>query len=205
MLKNCKLYVIIDTGLIKGRDISKVAEDLLRAGGDIIQLRDKTSSDNVFLERAKAIKRIAKKHKRPFIINDRVDIARLVNADGVHLGQEDVSIEEARKILGKKIIGISTHSLNEAKTAEKKGADYIGIGPIFKTESKKDLLPIGCSVLNKIKKALDIPFFAIGGISLSNIKKVREGGAKRVAAISSLIKTKNVYQKTKELKKALIK
>ena len=136
MLRDCKLYVIIDGNLIQGRDFLKVADSALRGGADIIQLRDKSSDDRSLLQYAKALEGLTKRYNRFLIINDRVDIARLIGADGVHLGQEDVPVEEARKILKRKIIGISTHSVEQAKKAERKGADYIGIGPIYRTKTK---------------------------------------------------------------------
>ena len=205
MLKNCRLYVIIDRDVLKTRDIVKAAEGALRGGADIIQLRDKSSCARSLVQYAKRIKALAKKYKRPFILNDRVDIARAVNADGVHLGQGDIPIEEARKILGKKIIGVSAHNLRQAKKAQRKGADYIGIGPIFKTPTKKQLRPIGPSILPGIRKQVDIPFFAIGGIALANIKEVKKRGADRIAVVSSAIKPVNVCRAVKQLKEAIEK
>ena len=202
-LKNCKLYVIIDSGMIGERDILKIAEDVLRGGADIIQLRDKSSDDKTLLQRAKAIKKIANKYKRPFILNDRADLARIIDADGVHLGQDDIPIEEARKIIGKKIIGISTHSVEEAKNAKERGADYIGIGPIFKTKTKKRALPIGLSVLRRVSKAIDIPSFAIGGISPDNIPAIKKSNATQVAIASSAIKNREVCQSVRKLKEKI--
>ena len=202
-MKDCKLYVIIDREIIKNRDIRRVTKDALRGGADIIQLRDKSSPDGNFLQYAKAIKKITKKYKCPFIVNDRVDIAYIVDADGVHLGGGDIPIEEARKILGSKIIGVSTHNLKEAKKAVKKGADYIGIGPVFTSKTKKGPSPIGLSILRRISKTIDIPFFAIGGISLTNIAKVKKAGADRIAVISSVLKSKNVYDSVRKLKEAI--
>ena len=203
MLKSCKLYVIIDRGLIENRDILKVAEDALRGEADIIQLRDKSSDDRTLLRYAKDIKQITKRHKRLFIVNDRVDIAYAADADGVHLGQDDIPIEEARKILGEKIIGISTHSVSEAERAERKGADYIGVGPIFKTATKKKTAPIGPSILNEVRKRINIPFFAIGGISPANIMDVKKNGADRIAVAYSATQAGNVYDAVKQLKGAL--
>ena len=203
MLKNCKLYVIIDRCSIGNRDIPRIAKEVLRGGADIIQLRDKSSDDRDFIQCARAINKITKRYKRTFIINDRVDIVRIVGVDGVHLGQGDIPIEEARKILRKKIIGISTHSLEEAKNAKRRGANYIGIGPVFKTKTKKGLTPIGLSILRRVSKIIDMPFFAIGGISVNNIEDVKNAGAERIAVASSAIKTKNVYRSVKRLKEAI--
>ena len=202
-MKDFKLYVIIDRDLIKKRDILKIVNDVLRGGADIIQLRDKSSDDGGFLRDARAIKKIATRYNRPVIINDRVDIARIVDADGVHLGQGDIPIEEARKILRKKIIGVSTHNAEQAKNAKRRGASYIGIGPIFRTQTKKGLSPIGLHILKRISKTIDIPFFAIGGIALDNIADVKKAGAGRVAVVSSAIKSKNVHMSVKRLKEAM--
>jgi len=200
-LKDYRLYVIIDIDLIdKRQGVAKVAEEVLRGGADVIQLRDKSSEDGTFLKHAEAIKKLAKRFHRPFIINDRVDIARLVDSDGVHLGQDDIPIDEARRLLGNKIIGISTHSLKQAKDAQANGADYIGIGPIYKTGTKKGLAPIGYSVLSRIGKEVGIPYFAIGGISHANIRELKGAGAKKVAVASSAIKAKNIYRSVKKLK-----
>lgn len=203
MLKNCKLYVIVDRGATGNRDILGVAEEALRGGADIIQLRDKTSSDAEILQCAKAIRAVTKKYKCPFIINDRVDIARAVNADGVHLGQSDIPIGEARRIIGKKIVGISTHNLPEAKEAGKSGADYIGIGPIFKTPTKEKMRPIGTSVLNRVRKTVDIPFFAVGGISISRVRAVKKSGASRIAVVSAAAKARDVRHAVMQLKREL--
>ena len=203
MLKNCRLYVIVDRTAAKNGDIAKIAEDALRGGADIIQLRDKSSDDGTLLRCAKRIRAIAGRYNRPFIVNNRADIARAVNADGVHLGQGDIPVEEARKILGNKLIGVSTHSIAEARLAQKKGADYIGVGPVFKTPTKKGLHPIGLSTLEKIRKTVKIPLFAIGGISLANIEDVKKRGADRIAVISAATKDKNVRRAVTRLKKVL--
>ena len=202
-MKNCKLYAILDKDVLKNRDILEVAKDVFRGGADIVQLRDKISSDSELLKCARALKDMAKRYRCMFIINDRVDIARIVDANGVHLGQNDMPIKDARKIVGKKIIGISTHSLKEARTAESSGADYIGIGPVFKSKTRRKLLPVGLSILKSVNKNIDIPIFAIGGISLNNINEVKKRGVNRVAVISSVNRAKNVYSSVKKLKEAL--
>lgn len=203
MLKKCGLYVIVDKGLVKGRDIIRVAQEALSGGADIIQLRDKASGDRELVECARAISKAAAKYKRLFIVNDRPDIALASDSDGVHLGQGDMPPENARRILGKRIIGISTHNREQAKAAESQGADYIAIGPIFKTATKSGCRPIGVPALKKAQKDISLPFFAIGGISDSNIKYVKKGGAKRIAVASAAIKTKDVSAAVRRLKKAL--
>lgn len=203
LLKNCRLYVIVDKSLFKKRGVCKIAEEALRGGADIIQLRDKLSDDKNLLLNAKAIRRITKRYKRLFIINDRPDIALIADADGVHLGQEDIPIEEARRFLKNKIIGLSTHNISQAKNAYRRGADYIGIGPIFKSKTKKALSPIGASILRRLSKTIDIPYFAIGGIDCGNMRNIKNAGAKRVAVASSATGPKDVYRSVKKLKEAL--
>lgn len=205
LLKNCRLYVIIDRGAIGKRNIIKIAGAALSAGADIIQLRDKSSGARSFLLCAKEIKKLARKFKRPFIVNDRVDIARLADADGVHLGQDDLPLDLARRLMYKKIIGISAHTAAQAKDAEKKGADYIGIGPVFQSKTKKGLLPIGLAALGRVNRAVLIPSFAIGGISLDNIADVKNTGAERVALASSAVNAKDVGRAVKKIKSALLK
>lgn len=202
-MKNCNLYVILDREVIGHKNILKVADQVLRGGADIIQLRDKISADTILIKEAKALKRIAGKYKKPFIVNDRPDIAFLADADGVHLGREDMPIKYARKILPGKIIGASTHTMRQAVKAQRDGANYIGVGPIFKTASKKGLEPIGPAVLRAVNKKIRIPFFAIGGISAANLKVIKSTGAKRIAVISAVVKTKNIYKSTSLLRRKL--
>ncbi|MEA3305527.1 MAG: thiamine phosphate synthase [Candidatus Omnitrophota bacterium] len=202
-MRNCRLYAILDRGALKNRDTIKVARDVFRGGADIVQFRDKVSGDGEFLKCARALKNMAKRYSRLFIINDRVDIARVVGADGVHLGQSDMPIKDARRIVGKKIIGMSTHSLKEANAAQKSGADYIGIGPVFKSRTRKKTSPISPPVLKSVNKNIDIPVFAIGGISLENIAGLKKRGVNRAAVISSINRAKNVYSSVKKLKEAL--
>lgn len=139
------------------------------------------------------------------IVNDRPDIARLSSLDGVHLGQRDISIKDARKILGtEKIIGISCHSLKQAREAEGQGADYISIGPIYPTPTKKDEPAIGLSSLSLVSKAVKIPFFTIGGINSSNLAKIKRYGAGRVAVYRDIVKAKNPLENTARLKQMLL-
>lgn len=185
------------------RDVLMIALRLLRGGADIIQLRDKTSSDAVLIKEAKALQRLAKSHKKIFIVNDRADIALAANAGGVHLGQEDIPVKYARKILPRKLIGVSAHSLKQALRAERDGADYIGIGPVFESPSKPELKAIGPRVLKEIKRRVKIPFFAIGGIDLKKIRYLKKFDARRMAVISAVIKSKDIYRSTCLLKREL--
>lgn len=182
LLKKSRLYLIIDKKTCGQKSLLEAADKIKSLGADIIQLRDKISDKAAILKAAYSLRRLLAKSKTLFIINDYLDIARITDADGIHLGQEDCSIKIARKILGKdKIIGLSCHSLKQAIEAQKQGADYIGIGPIFKTPTKPATSPIGLKIIREIGRRLKIPFFAIGGIDKNNIKKVVAFGAKRVA------------------------
>jgi len=202
--KNWKLYVIIDKDVAKSKDIAKVAEAAIKGGADVIQLRDKTSTDREIVKAALAIRGITRSHKIPFIINDRVDIVITADADGVHLGQDDLPVNAARAIIGKnKLIGVSTHSLEQAIKAQEDGADYIGTGPVYATPAKPAHNPLGVGLLKEIKEKIDIPFVAIGGINKDNINLVLRSGASAVCVARSAIDTDDVENATKLLKTAI--
>lgn len=153
-----------------------------------IQLRDKDRSRRAIYEEALRLRAVTGENNAVLVINDHADIALAVNADGVHLGQDDLPLKEARRIMGvKKIIGISTHSLQQARDAEEGGADYIGFGPVFFTKTKDAGSPMGIDMLAEIKKAVGIPVVAIGGINLENLKAVLETGADAVAVASAIL------------------
>lgn len=192
---------------MKGRDILEAIEESILGGVTIIQLREKTASKEEFLKLAKEVKGITDKYSIPLIINDNVEIAKTIDADGVHLGQSDEELTRAREILGdRKIIGISVGNVEEAKLAEKNGADYLGIGAVFYTDSKKDINePMGIAGLKRIVKSVNIPNVAIGGIHLSNVKEVMETGTDGVAVISEILGKENIREATVNLKKRLKK
>jgi len=170
----------------------------------MVQLRDKKSGDQEFLELASKVHQITRKKKIPLIINDRVDVARLVDAEGVHLGEDDLPLKGARKILGsKKIIGASASDIKTAKIKEKEGADYIGLGPVFETGSKEIKKPLGVEILKEAKRSLKIPVFPIGGINLSNLDQIISTGTKRVAVISAIFMSEDVRRATRELLRRL--
>lgn len=184
MLKKSRVYVIIDKDTAGKTCLTDIAKKIAKAktAAFITQYRDKNSKREDILKRALSLRKILPKEKTLFIINDYIDIAKISGCDGLHLGQKDLSIETARMILGKdKIIGISCHSLKQAKDAQRRGADYIGIGPVFSTPTKPDYKPIGLKEFKKIRQDIRIPFFAIGGINDKNIREVLNAGANRVA------------------------
>jgi thiamine-phosphate pyrophosphorylase len=206
-LKNCRLYVVIDQRTTEGRDLIKIARKAIIGGADLIQLRfSKETLARYILKIAFKIKGVAEKSGCLFIINDRVDIAHAVDADGVHLGQEDIAVKSARSILKvNKIIGISTHNLLQAVHAERQGADYISVGPVFRTPTKKEYRPVGLKLLNRVSKRIKIPFFAIGGINHDNIDSVIAAGAERIAVVRAAIAARNVQKATQKLKRKLLR
>lgn len=200
LLQKVQVYVIIDPKLSLNPDIEQVVSLVIEGGAQMIQFRDKESSDDEFLIQAERINKITQKKNIPLIINDRVNIAKSIDTEGVHLGQDDMPVKEAREILGQeKIIGISTSNLEEAMEAEKQGADYIGLGPIFHTGSKEIKGTIGTEMLNQVLGQVKIPVFPIGGINLSNIDQIIKAGSKRIAVISAVIAQKHVKNAAREL------
>lgn len=192
LLKRSRLYLILDKKTIGRKSPAAVAGKIKDTGINIIQLRDKSGDKAAILKEALLLQRVLLKTPILFIVNDYLDIAKIADSDGVHLGQCDSSIEIARRILGKdKIIGISCHNLKQALNAQKRGADYIGIGPIFKTPTKPQYKATGLKLIKKVKNKIKIPFFAIGDISKYNLSKVLSSGAKRVAICRAILKAKN--------------
>ncbi len=185
--KNRALYFITDR-TISGISHSDITRQAITAGIRVIQLREKNMSGKELYKEAVSLRGITLKHGATLIINDYIDIALSVNADGVHLGQEDMPIAEARKVLGRnKTIGISTHSLKQAIDAQMAGADYIGFGPVFRTTTKDAGNPKGTKALSKIKKHIKIPVIAIGGITIENISQVFSSGTDAVAVASGIL------------------
>ena len=205
MKKIGKLCVITDTAVQKKYSHFELAKMAVKGGADIIQLRDKFLPTNELIEEAVKISAYCKKHNVLFLVNDRVDIAMICDADGVHLGKEDIPVREARKLLGrKKIIGGTAHSLKEAKQREKEGADYIGYGHIYATGSKfKPEKPKGTGELSIIVKKIKTPILAIGGIGIEKIPELKQTGVHGVAVIGSVVKNKNPQKAVKELRKAI--
>lgn len=160
--------------------------NVLKAGAQCIQYREKEKTRLEIYQEALKLRKLARCFNAKFIINDHADIALAVNADGVHLGQEDLPLKDARRIMRKKIIGISTHTLEQARKAEAEGADYIGYGPIFHTDTKDAGNPVGVDNLRIIKENVSIPVVAIGGINTDNIEAVIDAGADAVAVATAI-------------------
>jgi thiamine-phosphate diphosphorylase len=195
------LYVITRENPAKGRTHLDVARAALEAGASVIQLRDKTASSRRLLETAEAIRLLARQAGALFIINDRLDIALTSQADGVHLGDEDLPIEKARRLAGKKlIIGASAGTPQEAIQAEQAGADYLGVGCIFPTSSKEDAgPPVGVERIRQIKSVTTLPIIAIGGINAENARFAIEAGADGVAVISYISEAEDMAKAARNL------
>ncbi|MBI3058463.1 MAG: thiamine phosphate synthase [Deltaproteobacteria bacterium] len=195
------LYAIFDPSQSRGRPLSTILQDLLAGGVGIIQLRAKETAAKEFLRLAREMRGLTRPAGCLFIVNDRLDIALAAQADGVHLGQEDLPLAIARKLMGReKIIGISTHDLAQAKEAERGGADYIGFGPIFGTATKDTGYSArGLAMLKEIRKAVKIPIVAIGGINETNVAQVWEAGADAAAIISDLMGAEDLAGKVKRI------
>jgi thiamine-phosphate pyrophosphorylase len=183
------------------RDHVESAERAIASGIRIVQLRDKKASKKQYSKWANKISKMARRAGAVFIVNDYIDIAKRVGAEGVHLGQEDMPLTKARKILGEdKIIGVSTHSFEQALKAEKDGADYISVGPVFKTPSKPGVKPVSISLLQKVMKRVKIPVVAIGGINESNINEIERTGCRRAAVIRAALCAKDMPEAVKRLR-----
>ncbi len=188
ILKENDLYLITSPK----ENLLEIIEEILIAGVRIIQHRFKKGSDKDHLEEAIEIKNLCRKYNALLIINDRVDIALASNADGIHLGQDDLDLKTARQLLGySKIIGVSANNEIDISNALKEGCDYIGIGPVFATETKKNKKPIGIKKIRTLTKDLNIPWFAIGGIKTNNISHLKNYGFKKVALVSQLMNSKD--------------
>ena len=195
------LYVITDEGLCPGRTHAQIASAAIEGGARIIQIRDKNASDRRFYEDALELRRITREAGALFLVNDRVDIAAAVGADGINLGQTDLPVAAARRILGKGVlIGTSADTPEQAAQAVTDGADYIGYGPVFPTATKLDAGPVsGLDTLRRVCESTDVPVVAIGGISTSNIASVAEAGAACAAVISAVVCADDMTLATREL------
>ena len=191
-LKACKIYLVTDEKACLGKDFYVCIEEAIKSGVKIVQLREKNISTKDFYEKALKVKEICKNHGALFIINDRLDIAQVVGADGVHLGQSDMPIEKAREILKDKfLIGATARNVEEAKRAELLGADYIGSGAIFGTNTKDNAKKMEMEELKKIVASVKIPVFAIGGININNVSSLKNIGLQGICAVSGILSEKD--------------
>jgi len=198
------LYVITDENLLNDRNIGKSVEEAILGGATVIQYRAKNKDTRDMYKEATIVKKICDKHGVTFLVNDRIDLALAVNSDGVHIGQEDLPPEVARRLLGfDKIIGYSTKNIEQVIEANSLPIDYIGFGSIFPTKTKKDAILNSIETLKKVLNLSIQPVVAIGGINKDNIDEVLNVGCKNVAVVSAVFKDKNILENTRALKEKL--
>lgn len=199
--KDLLLYAVTDRSWLGGRTLYRDVEAAIKGGATFIQLREKNLDEAHFLEEAKEIKELCKKYQVPFVINDNVDIALAMDADGVHVGQSDMEAGAVREKLGPdKIIGVSAQTVEQALLAEQKGADYLGVGAVFPTGSKDDAVEVSHETLKAICEAVKIPVIAIGGISTGNVMELSGSGICGIAVISAIFAKPDIEAAAKELK-----
>jgi thiamine-phosphate pyrophosphorylase len=207
-IARCRLYGFIDTAYLEERDPGEVARRLTAGGVDILQVRAKQSSHAKRVEIALKVVAAASENDVPVVVNDDLDAAFEAGADGVHLGQEDWAAlggreERLQQLANMRIVGLSTHSLEQALAAERDGVDYIGVGPVFPTATKPGAKPVGVELVREVAGRLTVPFFAIGGITLANIGQVLEAGATRVAVVSAILKAPDIEAASREFRRRL--
>jgi thiamine-phosphate pyrophosphorylase len=204
LLADAVLYGIIDLGYVSAEDAPAILEKLIEGGIDIVQLRGKNRSLDELSALAEKLLRLTMPAKIPLIANDHAGIAQCVEVQGVHVGQDDDSIENVRAQIKRSIIvGKSTHSIEQAVDAEREGADYIGFGPIFSTPTKPDYSPIGLAQIREVHERVSIPVFCIGGIKSENLAQVIAAGAKRAVIVSGLLQAHDIAGYARACKKLL--
>ena len=203
-LSECRLYGILDLGYVRKSDATHAAEAMIKGGVDLIQLRGKDQSIDELVEVAAELHELTARSITPLIVNDHAEVASKVPVEGVHVGQDDDSIEIVRRKAGRPVVvGKSTHSLGQARAAQREGADYIGFGPIFATPTKPDYRPIGLKEINRVHLDVTVPIFSIGGIKIDNLEQVIAAGAYRVAIVSGLLKAPDIVEYARACRKLL--
>lgn len=204
-LSECLLYGIVDTGYVPPERLAAMTAALIRGGIDIIQLRAKRESKEEILGMARNLAPLCGDAGIPFILNDHPDLVPLSGASGVHVGQDDYPVTEARRLAGPgAIVGKSTHSLDQALCASRESPDYLGFGPLFPTPTKPDYKPIGMEQIAAVQGRITLPVFCIGGIKLQNLREVLAAGARRVAIVSDLLMAKDPSQRTAACRSELL-
>ena len=203
-LSECHLYGILDTGYVERERLLPVLRSLIQGGVDLIQLRAKKQTPEEILAIARELAPICREAGIPFILNDHPELVQEAGADGAHVGQDDLSVAEARRLAGPDaLIGKSTHSLDQALVAALETPDYIGFGPLFATPTKPDYTPIGTEQIRTVHAALNLPIFCIGGVRLSNLHAVLAAGAQRVVIVSDLLQAADPSAQTAACKALL--
>jgi thiamine-phosphate pyrophosphorylase len=204
-LKAARLYVITSSAHSDGRDLVSQSRAALMGGAEILQLRHRGLKDSALLLVARELRRLTDQYHALFIINDRPGVALLVDADGVHVGQEDLPVDAVRRVMGEdKLVGVSTHAIEQARKALEDGADYIGVGPVYPTPTKEGRPAVSVEYVRQVARLkLPIPFFAIGGIDAGNISEVLDAGATRVAVVRAVMASPDPEEAARSLKKSI--
>ena len=199
--RSLRLYAVTDRSLLRGSKLYEQVEKALRGGATFIQLREKSLDTESFIEEAGQIKILCEKYHVPFVINDNVEVALAVGADGVHVGQGDMAASDARKKLGAgKIIGVTARTVQQAAEAERQGADYLGTGAVFATSTKGDAKEISHGTLKEICRSVSIPVVAIGGITAGNVMELKGTGIEGVAVVSAVFASEDIESAARELR-----
>ena len=199
--KSLQLYAITDSHWLNGRTLYSVVKESLEGGVTFLQLREKELDEEHFLEEARELQKLCREYQVPFVINDNVDIAAAINADGVHVGQSDMEAGDVRAKLGPdKIIGVTAKTVEQAVLAQERGADYLGVGAVFHTDSKADAKEISFDTLKDICKAVTIPVIAIGGITEENVRELAGSGICGIAVISAIYAQRDIKKAAENLK-----
>ena len=199
--KDLLLYAVTDRSWVGDSTLYHQVEEALKGGATFVQLREKDMPEEEFLAEALEIQKLCRQYGVPFVIDDDVELARKVNADGVHVGQSDMEAGDVRAILGEdKILGVSAQTVEQAVLAQQRGADYLGVGAVFHTDSKADAKPVSHETLKAICEAVTIPVVAIGGIGRGNVKELAGSGICGVAVISAIFAAENIREATAQLK-----
>lgn len=202
--KNLQLYAITDRHWLNGRTLYSVVKESLEGGVTFLQLREKELDEEHFLEEARELQKLCREYQVPFVVNDNVDIAVAINADGVHVGQSDMEAGKVREKLGPdKIIGVSCKNVEQALLAKKHGADYLGVGAMYPTGTKKDATAVTPEALSAVCQAVDIPVVAIGGINKDRLEPLKGTGVDGVAVVSAIFAAEDIEKATRELKEAV--
>jgi thiamine-phosphate pyrophosphorylase len=203
-LSRARLYAIVDTGYVPMRLLMKVTELLVQGGVDLIQLRAKKQSEEEIVSLGHALRTVIPLEGPLFILNDHPHIVPKIEADGIHVGQDDLPVAEARAKAGEgSLVGKSTHALEQAIAAEKEGADYIGVGPIYATPTKPDYVPVGPALIGQVRAAVHVPQFCIGGINEQTLPEVIAAGAQRVVIVSALLQSEDIPAYCRRVRKQL--
>lgn len=197
------LYGVTDRSWLNGKPLAQAVEEAISGGVTCIQLREKTLEQSAFLEEARAIRALCREKKVPFLVNDDIEVALQSGADGVHVGQHDLDAAQVRALIGPdKILGVSAQTVEQARKAEADGADYLGVGAVFPTDTKQDADAVSYETLQAICRAVKIPVVAIGGIHLENLSALRGSGIAGVALVSAIFAASNIEEDCKALRAA---